>query len=90
MVCDVCWTDSWQPCEQGTPNAIPDPSVVGGWMICEYCQLYEKYENGLINYNNLLNKLDVLIAVWSSKPFNTLEEQNIFKVCANELSKVRK
>jgi hypothetical protein len=39
-VCDVCFTSSWQPCEEGTPNAVQD-DLTGGWMVCECCRLVE-------------------------------------------------
>ena len=41
--CTVCWTNSWQPCEEGYPNALKDPTT-SGWMFCGYCQLQAGYE----------------------------------------------
>ena len=38
-VCDICWTASWAPCEEGTHGALKDPQ--GGWMICQCCSLHE-------------------------------------------------
>lgn len=38
--CDICWTDSWQPCEPDTPDAINNPEF--GWMVCECCRLADQ------------------------------------------------
>lgn len=38
-ICGVCFTDSWQPCPEGTPEAIKDDN--GGFMVCGYCRLEE-------------------------------------------------
>src|SRR5687767_3770540 len=42
--CDVCFTSSFSPCEEGTPNAIPDVMRPGGFMVCDHCQLFAAYE----------------------------------------------
>ena len=41
--CPVCWTNSWQPCEEDYSNALKDPTT-SGWMFCGYCQLQAGYE----------------------------------------------
>jgi len=33
QVCEVCFTSSWAPCPEGTPDAVPDGQ---GWMVCHY------------------------------------------------------
>lgn len=41
-VCPACWTSSWAPCEENTPEAVKDPhSETGGWMVCQYCAAME-------------------------------------------------
>jgi hypothetical protein len=50
-VCDVCWTSSWQPCEENTPNAVKDGN---GWMVCGYCKLEEAYRK-LLKYTARAN-----------------------------------
>ena len=37
-VCEVCFTSSWQPCDEGTASAVKDDST-DGWMVCECCRL---------------------------------------------------
>lgn len=37
MICDVCFTDSWQPCPEGTPGAVADRE--GNLVVCGCCQL---------------------------------------------------
>lgn len=54
-VCDVCWTSSWEPCEEGTSNAVKDP-MTGGWMICGFCN-----ENDIAN--NLRNEVERMKSV---------------------------
>lgn len=49
-ICEVCWSSSWQPCEERTRNAVPDKST-GGWMICGFCNEAE-------HANNLRNELE--------------------------------
>lgn len=41
-VCEVCWTASWQPCEEGAKNAVLDETT-GGWMQCGFCVLFAGY-----------------------------------------------
>ena len=40
LICEVCWTSSWQPCEEGTKDAVRD-NMTGGWMVCAHCALEE-------------------------------------------------
>lgn len=42
-LCSKCFTSSWQPCEEGTANAIPDV-VTGGFMVCGMCEASERIE----------------------------------------------
>jgi hypothetical protein len=42
--CDACWTSSFSPCPEGTPNAIPDPDRSGQWIVCDHCQLHRELE----------------------------------------------
>ena len=42
LICEVCWTSSWQPCEEGTKDAVPD-KITGGWMVCGHCVLQDAY-----------------------------------------------
>lgn len=44
-ICGVCWTSSWQPCPEETPNAVKD-DVTGGWMVCGMC-VQTEYANML-------------------------------------------
>jgi hypothetical protein len=54
-VCEVCWSSSWQPCEERTQNAVPDKST-GGWMICGFC-------NEIEHANNLRNEIERMKSV---------------------------
>ena len=37
--CGICWTNSWAPCEPGTPGGFPDENSINGiWMICQMCE----------------------------------------------------
>lgn len=38
FVCGACWTSSFAPCEEGTPDAEPDPNS-DGWIVCQQCQV---------------------------------------------------
>jgi len=38
--CNICFTDSWQPCDEAEPNAINHPEL--GWIVCECCRLAEQ------------------------------------------------
>lgn len=42
VICEICWTASWQPCEEGAKDAVPD-TTTGGWMQCGFCVLQEAY-----------------------------------------------
>ena len=45
-ICDVCFTSSWNPCEEGyTKFAVSDGK--GGFMVCGYCELQRAYEEVL-------------------------------------------
>lgn len=33
--CNICWTSSWAPCEEGAEEAI---QLNGDWVICQMCQ----------------------------------------------------
>lgn len=37
MTCEVCFTDSFDPVPQGTPDAIRDPNHEEKWVRCGYC-----------------------------------------------------
>lgn len=41
-ICEVCFTSSWQPCPEGTPDAVEDGN--GGFMICWCCRLEAENE----------------------------------------------
>jgi hypothetical protein len=53
--CCVCWTSSWQPCEEGYRNAVRDGD---GWMFCGYCQLQESYLKLNYKYQRVVKFLD--------------------------------
>src|SRR3990167_1358997 len=40
--CGVCFTSAYAPCEEGTPNAVRDPSIPDGWMVCQMCACHEQ------------------------------------------------
>ena len=53
-VCEVCFTGSWAPCEEGTPNAVNDPRG-NGWMVCQMCASYDellRLRETAISYEN--------------------------------------
>jgi len=51
-VCDKCWTSSWRPCVEGTPNAVND-ELMGGWMVCECCRLENLLADAKVEIQNL-------------------------------------
>jgi len=55
-VCPVCFTNSWEPCPKETPNAVEDPVVADGWMVCGMCQVTE----GLVRMSSKLT--DIFLA----------------------------
>ena len=40
--CEVCFTSSFAPCPEGTPNAVRDPKITDGWMVCQMCDCHEQ------------------------------------------------
>lgn len=37
VVCEVCWSDSWEPCPEGTPGAVWFGDEGDGYMRCGLC-----------------------------------------------------
>lgn len=40
LICEVCFTSSFDPCPPETPGAVPDN--LGGYIVCGYCRLEAK------------------------------------------------
>lgn len=70
-ICSVCFTSSWQPCEEDAPEAVKDDST-GGWMVCECCRLGTllseanleiKYQSQVIGSRPNMAWFDVLLQI---------------------------
>lgn len=44
IVCEICWTSSFAPCELGKKGSIPDPRNPSIGMFCQYCWLKGEYK----------------------------------------------
>lgn len=79
VICDVCITDSWEPCPPRTPHAVPDRQ--GGFMVCGYCKLQAEVER-------LQTGLSAIEARWreasQDKCFRSHFRQTM-EECADEL-----
>lgn len=83
MICEVCFTDSWEPCPPNTPDAVPNISK-DGYMICGYCHLENVNErlqlenkqlrSDLSSKNWMLDKALIDVAI-SQQEIKALKEQ---------------
>ena len=62
--CDVCWTSSWTPCPEGTPNA---QKVMGkeAWVICTMCELEKQLHTNYVKKDEI--RIDGKKTSWLSK-----------------------
>lgn len=57
LICEVCFTSSFNPCPPGTPGAIPDNW--GGYMVCGYCRLEDENQQLRAEIERLKRLLDI-------------------------------
>lgn len=56
-ICTICWTSSYDPCPEGTKDAVHDPGRPGEWMRCAMCFTHD----GMLRYKEALDAYEAFM-----------------------------